>query len=116
MPEGAPSSTYDSSIIKSEPRKPITLESQAAHEESLKTEVPMADLVRVLKALVPDKSASLDSRLAKYQEGKLAAPGAFTLLKTDVGPDKMISAFEELAPGYDRVHVRATCYPHPIVV
>jgi len=116
MPEPDPRSTYDTSILKSEPRKPITLESQKAHEDALEMKVPIPDLVEVLKTLVPGKAEALDAKLLKYQAGKFKAQGAYTLIKTDVGPDKMITAFEKLAPGYDRIHVLPICHPHPIVV
>jgi len=108
-------SRRDSSIIKSSNRR-LTTDMYAAHEESLKTEVPIPALVRLLKELVPDKAKALDTKLSKYEAKQLGGPAAYTLLKMDVGNEPMMTAFEKLAPGFDRVHVRPSLYPHPIVV
>mmetsp|Transcript_48516 Transcript_48516/g.96681 ORF Transcript_48516/g.96681 Transcript_48516/m.96681 type:complete len:115 (-) Transcript_48516:286-630(-) len=112
-----PEQTYDSSIIKSEPGKPLTMDVMEAHEKALKTEVPAANLIAVLKTLVPSKVEQLDSKLAKYQAGKLNAPALLSLAKMDVGNDALIDAFTTLVPGYEKRNVNkmAPGWPHPIV-
>ena len=134
----------DSSIIKSTGKK-ITTEDVQAHEASLKMEVTIPALVAYLKELVPEKSSALDSKLEKYNEGKMRAEGAYTCMKMDVGVDAMKKAFEKLAcvatpnathsaldppslthlcchvcldhrPGFDSMHVYPNLHPKPIVV
>lgn len=116
MPEPDPRSTYDSSIIKSEPSKPITLEDQKAHEDALEQQVPLAELVIALMELEPKKADVLEAKLQKHKAGKLNATAAYQLLKMTVGLPTIQTAFEKLAPGFDRKFCMPGGFQHPMVV
>jgi len=115
MPEADPRSTYDSSIIKTESRK-ITTKMVEDHEEALKTEVPVAAFIASLAKLEPAKAAALTAKLDKYHNGQLNANAVYTLAKLDVGNQHVLTAFMELAPGFDRAHCFPSGVPHPILV
>ena len=115
MPEHDSHSSYDSSIIKST-AKNITNEMIVAHEAALKTEVKMADLIAALVNIVPAKAEELQSKLAKYEAGRLTPAALYTVVKMDVGVPALFSAYEELAPGYDRNMVFPAGFQKPVLV
>ena len=115
MPEANPKSTYDSTIIPSDGRK-ITLQDEQAHEDALQQEIPLAKLVAALKELEPSKADVLDAKLQKCNEGKLAIPGAYQLIKMTVGLPNIQTAFEKIVPGFDKRFCMPGGHQHPIVV
>ena len=117
MPSDTPlGSTYDSSIIKSEGGPPITLESEQAHEDALQTELKVSDMIAALKGIQPEKAASLEAALAKYNAGTLKAEVMHTVLKMQVGVPNMMKAYSQLLPTYDKRHCFPAGWQHPILV